>query len=450
MPIIVSEPINEKGKKDARRHREKQKEAIKERLPEIISNESIITQRKGKTVRIPIRSIDIPHFKPDTGGDPSGLGQGDGSIGDIIGQKKVPGTGEPGEAGQEPGQDYIETEIPIEELIEMMLEDLGLPRLEEKEIENITIELGWKIAGRSKSGIWPLLDKRATAQEGIKRFWNFLRHLESETQAKTDEDTLNCFRALKQAGGILSDALEIIRNNRIENGYKELVEKVEPFPIFTNEDLRYRKIKEDTQEQSRAVVIAMMDVSGSMGNLKKYLARSMLFWLVEFLRQLYRQVEVRFIIHHTTAKVVPEEDFFSTRESGGTSCYTAYEKALGLIDSEYPPDSWNIYVWHFSDGEDWDTEKTVEELRKLLAKNINMVGYGEIKPEEEYGSKPRGPRDLWNVFKENFPLQEEKATEGMEIMTGSNNLPFLCVKIGSREHILPALKIFLKKDRWVQ
>lgn len=447
MPIIVSEPVNEKGKKDARRHREKQKEAIKERLPEIISNESIITQRKGKTVRIPIRSIDIPHFKPGTDGDPSGLGQGDGEIGDVIGKKKVPVAGEPGEAGQEPGEDYIETEIPIEELIEMMLEDLGLPRLEEKEVENITIELGWKITGKSKSGIWPLLDKRATAQEGIKRFWNFLRHLESETQAKTDEDTLNCFRALKQAGGILSDALEIIQNNKIENNYKELIEKVEPFPIFTNEDLRYRKIKEDVQEQSRAVVIAMMDVSGSMGKLKKYLASSMLWWLVRFLENKYQQVETRFIAHHTIAKIVPEEDFFGIVESGGTSCYTAYEKASGLIESEYPPESWNIYVWHFSDGEDWDTEKTVEELKKLLAKEINMVGYGEIKPEEEYGSRSRGPKDLWNVLKEHLPLKNDKI-DGMEIMTGPNELPLLCVEITSREHILPALKIFLKKDRW--
>ena len=133
MPIIVSEPVSERGKKDARRHREKQKEAIKSRLPEIISNESIITQRKGKVVKIPIKSIDIPHFKPNTGnGSPSGMGQGKGGVGDIIGKKKLPDGSEPGEAGQEPGEDYIETEIPIEELLELMFEDLGLPKLEEK------------------------------------------------------------------------------------------------------------------------------------------------------------------------------------------------------------------------------------------------------------------------------------------------------------------------------
>ncbi|MEX2090657.1 MAG: DUF444 family protein [Candidatus Paceibacterota bacterium] len=444
MPIIVSESTGERGRKDARRHREKQKEAIKDRLPEIISNESIITQRKGKVVKIPIRSIDIPHFKPGTGDElPSGMGQGDGSMGDIIGKKKLPNGGEPGEAGQEPGEDYIETEIPIEELIEMMLEDLGLPRLEEKEIENITIELGWKIAGKSKSGIWPLLDSRATAKEGMKRFWSFLRFLESETS----QDELTCFKALKQSGGILDEALELIRNDQIS----AQSDKVEPFPIFTNEDLRYRKIKEDVQEQSRAVIIAMMDVSGSMGKLKKYLASSMLWWLVRFLENKYQQVKIRFIAHHTIARVVSEEDFFGIVESGGTSCYTAYEKANGLIESEYPPESWNIYVWHFSDGEDWDTGKTVEELRKLLAKGVNMVGYGEIKPEEGYSSRPRRPNDLWDVFKENFSLKELKLKQSadMEIMV-TDELPLLCVLIESREHILPALKTFLKKDRWAR
>ena len=436
MPIIASEPTAERGRKDARRHREKQRDAIKERLPEIIADESIITHKKGKVVKVPIRSIDIPHFKPKSGDEPSGIGQGPGEQGDVIGQKRLP-NGEPGEAGQEPGEDYIETEIPIEELIEMMLEDLGLPKLEEKEMQNITIELGWKIAGLGKAGIWPLLDKRATAREGIRRFWYFIRALESET----GQDELTCFRALKQSNGVLADALEVVKTNSVT----DQSESVEPFPIFTNEDLRYRQIKEDTQEQSRAVVVAMMDVSGSMGDMKKYLARSMIFWLVEFLRRLYVQVEVRFIIHHTVAKIVPEEDFFRTVESGGTFCYTAYEKASGLVDSEYPTDGWNVYVWHFSDGDDFDRDKTVGELNKLIAKGVNMVGYGEIDPDER-GSSAHG---LWSAFKDGLGL-EEKTVNDMDILTGPDTLPFLGVKIEEREDILPALKTFLKKDRWAQ
>ncbi len=436
MPIIASEPTAERGRKDARRHREKQREAIKERLPEIIADKSIITHKKDKVVKVPIRSIDIPHFKPKSDNEPSGIGQGAGEPGDIIGQKRLP-NGEPGEAGQEPGEDYIETEIPIEELIEMMLEDLGLPKLEEKEIQNITVELGWKIAGLDKAGIWPLLNKRATAREGIRRFWYFLRALESET----GQNELTCFRALKQTNGMLADALEVIKTNSIT----DQSDIVEPFPIFTNEDLRYRQIKKDTQEQSQAVVIAMMDVSGSMDNMKKYLARSMIFWLVEFLRRLYLQVEVRFIIHHTIARIVPEEDFFRTVESGGTLCYTAYEKASGLIDSEYPTNSWNVYVWHFSDGDDFNRDKTVEELNKLIAKDVNMVGYGAIDPDAKGGSV----NNLWGAFKNGLQL-EEKTINDIDILIGPDTLPFLGVKIEEREDVFPALKTFLKKDRWAQ
>lgn len=439
MPIIVSEPVNERGKKDARRHRDKQREAIKKQLPEIISHESIITQKKGKVVRIPIRFLNLPHFKPKDEDDPSGLGQGPGGPGDVIGQRKLPANGS--KPGSEPGEDYIEAEVPIEELIELMLEDLGLPKLEEKEIQNITVELGWKVAGLGKAGIWPRLDRRATAREGIKRFWYFLRHLESET----GQNELTCFRALKQSGGVLTDALEIIKANKVT----DQSESVEPFPTPTNEDLRYHQIKEDVKEQSRAVIIAMIDVSGSMTDTKKYFARSMLFWLVEFLRQLYQKVEVRFIAHHAVASIVSEDYIFTIGGGGGTLCYTAYEKALGLIESEYPPDSWNVYVWHFSDGEDFNTDKTIEEIGKLLSKGINMIGYGEIKPTDDGPRVLSGQSDLWGAFRDHFPFREEKI-EDMDLMVGKGGLPLLCVKIEAREHILPALKAFLKKDRWAQ
>ena len=162
MPITTSEPTTKRGRKDARRHREKQREAIIGKLPEIIADESIITQKKGKIIKIPIRSIDLPHFRPKTGDEQEGIGQGDGQPGDVIGHR--PGQGKPGEPGQEPGEDYIETEVEIEEIIELMLEDLGLPELKEKEVKELIVELGFKIGGIVRSGSWPLLDRKATAR----------------------------------------------------------------------------------------------------------------------------------------------------------------------------------------------------------------------------------------------------------------------------------------------
>lgn len=439
MPIIVSEPFGSKGKTDAKRHRNKQREAIKKHLPEIISQESIITRKNGRTTKIPIKSIEIPVFKPKRDGQGSGgLGQGKGGVGDIIGQRSGNGQGEP---GQEPGEDYIETEVDIEEIIEMMLEDLGLPKLEEKEVENIIIELGFKIRGITDSGPWVLLDRRRTGQEGLKRFYSYLSFLQTETGL----DELTCFRALKQAGGIVNDALEIIKTGKITVE----AEKVEPLILPTNDDLRFRKIEEDTESRSRAVIIAMRDVSGSMGEMKRYFSRSMLFWLVRFLEKIYKQVEVRFITHHAVARVVDEETFFHAGEDGGTLCYTAYEKARELIEAEYPPDKWNVYCWHFSDGEDSGVDRTLEELGRLIGKGINMFGYGQVQPEEESSGWSNIGSTLWQKFLHHFPLKEEHVKD-MPVIYGENDFPFLGVIIAEKEDIWPALQAFLKKDRWAK
>jgi len=441
MPIFVPETVSEKGKDDAKRHREKHREAIKKNLPAIIADEAIITGKKGKIVRIPVKRLDIPYFKPAKKGKGMGIGQGPGKAGDIIGRK--PGGAGPGQgqAGSEPGEDYIEAEFEIEELIELMVEDLGLPRLEEKEIKQFLVNLGYKIHGHAHVGPWVLLDRRATSREGIKRFWALLRQLERDT----GKDELVCFDALRIAKGIMAEALAILSDPQFQPSAAE----IKPFPIFASlDDLRFHKIKPDVHEQSRAVIFAMMDVSGSMGTMKKYLARSMLFWLVAILRKIYKEVEIRFIIHHTTARIVDEESFFKTTESGGTYCYTAYEIANQLIDTEYPTNQWNVYVWHFSDGEDFDPKQTVSEVRKLFAKNINMFGYGEVKPAPEYNINIWSEgSDLWRVFKDAFDVRDT-TDNGLKMLSGKKE-PIFGVVIAEREHILPALKQFLAKDRWV-
>lgn len=451
MPITVPEPVAQRGKKDARRHRDKQREAIRERLPEIISEEAIITRKKGKTVKIPIRSLDIPHFRPGSrkqtpgdGGDGDGtggvgVGQGSGKPGDIIGRR--PGQGnQPGpDAGSEPGQDYIESEIDLEELIAMMLEDLGLPNLEKKEIAELEVIFGFKIRGITKSGPKILLDPERSSKIPFGRFWAFLEILKDET----GRDELTCFSALKEADGNLSEALKLLENP----DFSKNCEEVEPFGIYQEQDLRYHKIKEDVRHESNAAVIAMIDVSGSMTTMKKYLARSLLFWLVEFLRTIYSKVEIRFIVHHATARLVPEEEFFHTVESGGTRCASAYELANSLIDSQYPTDQWNVYAFHFSDGEDFEPKEAMQEARKFFDKGINMFGYGEIRVDEHY----RSYSNLFPAFVENFPIIEMQVpVEGgpMKMYSGKGDFPFIGVTIEGRHHIWPALREFLKKDRW--
>jgi len=121
------------------------------------------------------------------------------------------------------------------------------------------------------------------------------------------------------------------------------------------------------------------DTPISMGTFEKYVARSFYFWMVRFLRRKYEHVEIVFIAHHTEAKEVSEQDFFHRGESGGTICSSAYRKALEIIDERYPPSRYNIYPFHFSDGDNLssDNERCLKLLQKLL-EVTNLFGYGEI------------------------------------------------------------------------
>ncbi len=432
MPITIPEPIEERGKKDARRHREKQKEALKERIPEIIAEEDIITGKRDRIVKIRIRSLDIPHFRHDQSEEPTvGVGQGGGEPGDIIGERPNPDG--PYSAGSEPGVGYIETEVDIQEVIGWMLEDLGLPNLQTKNIKEFLVSLGMEISGRSTVGPRPLLDNRATAKEGIRRFWHFLRYLEKETSLAE----LVCYDALKKAQGILTDALEALKDPNFQATSTE----IEPFAIIYHDDQRYHRIEEAKTPESRAVVIAMMDVSGSMDTTKKYLARSMLFWLVEFLRHVYQRLEIRFILHTAEARIVDEHEFFHTGESGGTRSYAAYRLAGKLLDDEYPASEWNTYLFHFSDGEDEDPKETLQELRKLFERKINMFGYGEVNTE------PLNDRRLLRIFSAELPVAAIPDQKNF-IAVGQNNCPFLGMRIAEKGHILPVIREFLKKERW--
>lgn len=123
----------------------------------------------------------------------------------------------------------------------------------------------------------------------------------------------------------------------------------------------------------------MMDTSGSMGIFEKYVARSFFFWMVRFLRTKYEKVEIVFIAHHTEAKEVSEEDFFTKGESGGTICSSAYRKALEIIDHRFSPERFNIYPFHFSDGDNLtsDNERCTKLVKELMERS-NMFGYGEV------------------------------------------------------------------------
>ena len=189
-------------------------------------------------------------------------------------------------------------------------------------------------------------------------------------------------------------------------------------------------VKEDIRRHSGAVVLCIMDTSGSMDQTKKYLARSFYFMLYQFVRWKYQQVEVVFIAHTTTAKEVDEDEFFHRGESGGTYISSGYEKALELIEQRYNPAIWNVYVFHCSDGDNWNTdnEKAVELAQKLCMVS-NLFGYGEISTSFAYDQELADDSTIWEEFQANIKCEN-----------------FVMVTINKREDIWPAFKKLLEKE----
>jgi len=364
--------LHRKGEIDRQRHREKVKEAIKKNLADIVSEESIIMHDGQKVIKVPIRSLDEFHFRFDFNKQKQG-GQGDGEskVGDVLHTDPQQGPGKnKGGAGDEPGVDYYEAEITLEELAAMIFEDLGLPHLDPKKKPELSSE-SVEFKDIRKKGVSSNIDRKRTIFEAIKR------------------------NALKGTPGLRE---------------------------ITPEDLRFKTWDLTFKYESSAVVLAMMDTSGSMGPFEKYIARSFFFWMVRFLRTKYNNVQIVFLAHHTEAKETTEEEFFTKGASGGTRCSSVYKLALELIEKQYSPQDYNIYAFHFSDGDNLasDNESCVKLINELL-KVSNMVGYGEIE----------GPYYYTSTLKSAY----KRVTHDR----------FTCVSIRDKSGVYPALKKFFSQ-----
>jgi uncharacterized protein len=337
-PYTSSSQRSDRSARDRARHREKIRDSIRDNIGDILAEESIIGRDQGKIIKIPIRSIKEYRFV--YGENPPGVAQGDGTQkpGDVVGQGD-PESRKAGDAGNSAGFDAVETDVTLEELVAIMFDDLELPELEKKSLKNIATIEARRRKGHRRAGIRPHLDKKAMAKNRLRRL------LAVERTRKVDFD-----------------------------------EEERRFP-FHKDDMRYFHSVPTEREQSNAVVFCIMDTSGSMGTVKKYLARSFYFLLFQFVRQKYQNVEVVFIAHHTEAKEVSEEDFFHKVESGGTYISSGYRKALDIIEDRYHPSLWNIYAFHCSDGDNFysDNERAVAAASELC-QVCNLFGYGEIKP----------------------------------------------------------------------
>jgi uncharacterized sporulation protein YeaH/YhbH (DUF444 family) len=310
---------------------------IKQDLGKYISSSDLLGRKGKDVISIPMPQINIPRFRfgPKNQG---GVGQGPGQVGDALGQGD-PGEQGTGQAGNEPGQHALEVEITLDELAQIMGEGLQLPRIEPKGKERLITQKD-RYVGIRRSGPESLRHVRRTFRQALRR--------------------------------------QIMMRQ---------YDPKRPLIMPVREDRRYRSWRTVPMRQSSAVMIFIMDASGSMGDEQKEVVRIESFWIDTWLRSQYKGLESRYIIHDAVAREVDRDTFFHTRESGGTMISSAYKLCAKMIEAEFPPSEWNIYPFHFSDGDNWSSDDTVlcvDILKQAILPHANLFCYGQV--DSPYGS----------------------------------------------------------------
>lgn len=362
-------------KRDHQRFKQIVKGKIRQNLKKYMTQGEIVGRQGKDYVSIPVHQIDLPHFRFGTR-QSGGVGSGEGQPGTPLGQS---GEEQSQKAGSGEGDHSLEVEVTLQELAEMLAQELELPRIQPKGTGALASQKN-KYTGIHNVGP------------------NSLRHLK---------------RTYREA----------LKRQLITGQY----DPKNPMVVPIKRDFRYRIWKNVTQPQNNAVIIYMMDVSGSMGDEQKEIVRTESFWIDTWIRANYKDIDLRYIIHDATAREVDENTFYHTRESGGTLISSAYKNCLEIIQKEYPPNEWNIYAFHFSDGDNWSAEDTklcVDLLKSELLPKVNLFCYGQV--ESRYGSG-QFIKDLL----ENFREEERLVTS----------------KIENKEAIYRSLKEFLGKGK---
>lgn len=377
-PALTSVMIN-KIEQDHQRFRQIVRGKIRRDLRKFLSRGELIGREGRRFVSIPVHDIDIPTFR--YGDNAGGVGMGEGEEGQGVGR---PGAGD-GRGGEQEGRHLLEVDVTLEELADILAEELRLPRIKPKGAHRITT-IKDKYSGIRPVGPASLRHFKRTYREALKR--------------------------------------------QLAMG---LYDPQNPIVVPIRNDLRFRSWTEVRKPQSNAVIVYMMDVSGSMGDEQKELVRLEAFWIDTWLRRNYEGIESRYIVHDVRAQEVDKKTFFSVREDGGTRISSAFQTCHELLGAHYDPGDWNIYLFHFSDGDnssEADNRLCVKVLEEHLIPRCNMFGYCQV--TSAYGSG-----SFLSVLREAFP-RGAADEEGPRLIT---------TKIDTRDDIYDSLRTFFKAGR---
>ena len=305
------------------------RDAVRQHLPQIVAGADVLTGG-ASTVRVPVRMLEHYRFKLRPPNEQQGVGQGQARPGDRIGRPQ-PGDGDQrGQGGNEDGGIQYTLEFRIDDIVDWLWEEMQLPNLEAR--AGKSREDDWTREGWDRRGARSRLDRRRSMKESIKR-----RGVQSATGADS--------------------------------------------PSFTDDDLRFRQLTKREQPATQAVVILLLDVSGSMGERERQISKTFFFWAIQGLRRQYRHLDLVFVAHTSDAWEFQEEEFFRVSGTGGTVASAGLKKVREIIDARFSPSQYNVYLFYASDGENFPSDQPqAQEALEDLASDCNYAGFLEVAP----------------------------------------------------------------------
>ena len=363
------------------------KNQIKRAVSDAIGKRSITEIDKGESITIPTRDLAEPTFSHGQGGRVERVLPGNDQF--ITGDRPKRPNNETGQgngneaANRGEGEDAFAFQLSREEFLELYFEDLELPDLVKKELARINT---FKVvrAGVTTSRIPSNINVVRSMRQATGRRVALGASYKRQLQARKDE-----LARLEGDPTIPPEELKHLKD-KIEH----LKKKINAVPFIDTIDLRYNNRIRLPAPSTQAVMFCVMDVSGSMDEPKKDIAKRFFILLYLFLTKNYKKIELVFIRHHTSAKEVSEEDFFYSRETGGTVVSSALELLHHVIETRYQPSAWNIYVAQASDGDNWnaDSPYCLELMRDKIMPLLQYFAYIEI--------MPRHHQSLWEVYQQ--------------------------------------------------
>lgn len=412
---IVDRRMNGKGKSLDNRQKflKRIRESVKKALPDIINSRKIKDLAEdGGVIHIPQKNIGEPSFRHGSGGVREAVrpGNKEFNTGDKF-RKPQGGQGQNGRKGSNEGEgeDDFTVEISREEFLDYLFEELELPDLTKQGLKEVS-ETKWHNAGFSSTGSPAKLDRARTLRKSMSRRMSSRSPYKKKLAEAEAERTavIASMSWLEEMNPDDAPKYEVFHaqiaelDKKIE-GYKRKIANV---PFLDPVDLRYHSMVAEEVPVTSAVMFCVMDNSGSMGEHEKTLSRKFFSLLYMFLARKYEKVTVRFISHTTYAKEVDEDEFFNTRESGGTVVSTALELLDQIIKEDYGHGNTNIYVCQCSDGDNWghDNGTCYELLVDDIMPAVQYYAYIQV------GNQPGYISDIWNSYEsvareyENFQM----------------------------------------------